>query len=143
MTEKTPKIISLFNHKGGVSKTTTTFHLGWMLAELGHKVLLIDTDPQCNLTGLVLGEDDYQDFYEDHPSRNIYEALRPAFESQPRLLESVECVSVSGRDDLFLLPGHVNLSEYDILKTVTNWRFFLSKNVQFPPVYGIIVFVNF
>ena len=114
MTEKSPKIISLFNHKGGVSKTTTTFHLGWMLAELGHKVLLVDTDPQCNLTGLVLGEENYQTFYEDHPSRNIYEALRPAFESQPKMLEPVECEPVSGHDNLLLLPGHVNLSEYDV-----------------------------
>jgi chromosome partitioning protein len=48
------KIISLFNHKGGVSKTTTTFHLGWMLAEKGFKVVMIDSDPQCNVTGLVL-----------------------------------------------------------------------------------------
>ncbi|MCC8552694.1 ParA family protein, partial [Xanthomonas hortorum pv. gardneri] len=32
------KIISFFNHKGGVSKTTSTFHVGWKLAELGYKV---------------------------------------------------------------------------------------------------------
>ena len=51
------KIIALFNNKGGVSKTTTTFHLGWKLAELGYKTLMIDTDPQCNLTGLCLNAD--------------------------------------------------------------------------------------
>ena len=39
------KIISLFNHKGGVSKTTTTFHLGWMLAILGKRVMIVDADP--------------------------------------------------------------------------------------------------
>lgn len=48
------KIISLFNHKGGVSKTTTTFHLGWMLAILGKRVMIVDTDPQCNLTGMCI-----------------------------------------------------------------------------------------
>ncbi len=47
--------ISLFNHKGGVSKTTTAFNLGWMLANKGKRVLLADCDPQCNLTGMVLG----------------------------------------------------------------------------------------
>jgi chromosome partitioning protein len=38
------KTICLFNHKGGVSKTTTTFNLGWALARLGKKVLLVDLD---------------------------------------------------------------------------------------------------
>ncbi|MDR1741161.1 MAG: ParA family protein [Synergistaceae bacterium] len=48
------KIISLFNHKGGVSKTTTTFSLGWSLAAKKYKVLMVDADPQSNLTSLSL-----------------------------------------------------------------------------------------
>lgn len=44
------KVISLFNHKGGVGKTTTTLNLGKALHVLGFSVLLIDLDPQGNLT---------------------------------------------------------------------------------------------
>ena len=47
--------VALFNHKGGVSKTTTSFNLGWILAEHGHRVIMVDADPQCNLSGLVMG----------------------------------------------------------------------------------------
>jgi cellulose biosynthesis protein BcsQ len=46
----TVEIITVFNNKGGVGKTTLTFHLAHALAELGHKVLAIDLDPQCNLS---------------------------------------------------------------------------------------------
>ena len=65
------KKIAFFNHKGGVSKTTTVFNVGWMLAEKGYKVLLIDADSQCNLTRIVLGEDIYDDFYQKNPKQNI------------------------------------------------------------------------
>ena len=44
------KIISLFNNKGGVGKTTLAYHLSCALALSGKKVLMIDLDPQCNLT---------------------------------------------------------------------------------------------
>ncbi len=44
------KIITITNRKGGCGKTTTAVNLGSALAELGHSVTLVDTDPQCNLT---------------------------------------------------------------------------------------------
>ena len=111
------KRIALFNHKGGVSKTTTTFHLGWMLSQKGYRVVIVDTDPQCNLSGLVLGihgEAEFETFYQSESGRNIRAGLAPAFESQPRAIEAVDCVPVTGRDGLFLLPGHIGLSEYEV-----------------------------
>ena len=47
------KVISILNFKGGVAKTTTTYNLGVALWLLGKRVLLIDTDAQCNLSGLI------------------------------------------------------------------------------------------
>ncbi len=110
--------IALFNHKGGVSKTTTTFNLGWMLASKGKRVILADTDPQCNLTGMALGEateDDearIENIYNTHS--NIKTGLAPAFESQPKAIEAVDCLPIQGRDGLFLLPGHVGFAEYEV-----------------------------
>jgi chromosome partitioning protein len=78
-------IISLFNHKGGVSKTTTTFNLGWALADRGKRVLIVDGDPQCNLTGTVLefdGVSDFADFYKRHPNANISNCLDPISKGQ-------------------------------------------------------------
>lgn len=106
--------IALFNNKGGVSKTTTCFNLGWMLASRGAKVIMVDADPQCNLTGMVLdlsGEDALEEFYTKNPGRNLKEALEPAFKSRPKPLEPVECVSVVGQENLYLIPGHISLAE--------------------------------
>lgn len=110
------KIICLFNHKGGVSKTTTAFNLGWMLATKGQRVLLADFDPQCNLTGMVMGfkgVDDLDGFYSSNPANNVKDALAPAFESQPRQITGADCVKVEGIENLFLLPGNIGLSEYE------------------------------
>lgn len=107
------KRIALFNHKGGVSKTTTTFHLSWMLAQKGYRVLMVDADSQCNLTGLILGEK-FEQFYEEKNPNNLKDAVNFAFKARPRIIKAVECQSIKEREGLFLLPGHLNLSEYEI-----------------------------
>lgn len=111
------KTIVFFNNKGGVSKTTTCFNVGWMLAERGHVVIMIDADPQCNLTGMVLnlGESNALDkFYLDNPRRNLRDALEPAFASRPKVLSAVDCVLVDGCQGLYLVPGHVGLAEDEV-----------------------------
>ena len=124
------KIIAFFNNKGGVSKTTTCFNLGWMLAERGKTVILVDADPQCNLTGMTLdvSEADALDkYYAQHPQGNLREALEPAFKSRPRPLEPVECVQVKGRPGLYLVPGHVGLAEDEVSLGIAQQ---LSESVQ-------------
>jgi len=68
------KIISLLNHKGGVGKTTSTINIGAGLVELGKRVLLVDLDPQANLT-LSLGI--------PRQKYSLYEALRGESELVP------------------------------------------------------------
>src|SRR5271166_6039444 len=101
-------LISMFNHKGGVSKTTTAFNLGWMLARKKKIVLLVDCDPQCNLTGMVLGLEDLESSDSIQGTRNgrplnIRDGLAPAFESRPSLIQPVECIQIPGNNRLFLM----------------------------------------
>jgi cellulose biosynthesis protein BcsQ len=108
------KIILLFNHKGGVSKTTTTFNLAWMLTTKGKKVLLVDGDPQCNLTGLLLG-DNFDEYYtsEETMHTNIKDAVKVAFEGKPNPIQVINCYKPKTNQNLLLIPGHMDLSEYD------------------------------
>lgn len=116
------KSISFFNHKGGVSKTTTSFNVGWSLANYGYKVLLVDLDSQCNLTGLVLGYDqckednDLEVFYNNRhhlTMEGIVEALISGQSPDNFLSGSVGNITQTLNSNLFLLPGHLNVSDLD------------------------------
>ena len=110
-----PHQIAFFNHKGGVSKTTSAFNIGWKVAQSGKRVLLVDCDPQCNLTGLVLDYDREDEYSFETPKgkspRNIRDGLSPAFDARPVQLDPVEVQPVAAQPGLFVLPGHVGLSE--------------------------------
>ena len=69
---------------------------------------------QCNLTNIILGEDAFEQFYIDHPKRNLKDALAPAFDARPEILRAAECVPSSGNERLLLLPGSFELSEYEV-----------------------------
>lgn len=56
----TMMVLTFFNHAGGVAKTSTVRDVGYVLAEAGHRVLLIDMDPQANLTKWLGVDDDIE-----------------------------------------------------------------------------------
>lgn len=107
------KRLVVFNHKGGVSKTTSTYNIGWMIAK-NHRVLLVDADPQCNLSSLVLS-DEFEKYYTDDETKlqNIKDGVAATFLGKPVPISPVACQNLDRAPSLFLLAGHANLSEYD------------------------------
>ncbi len=70
--------ITFFNNKGGVGKTSLVYHLAWMYAELGHRVLTVDLDPQANLSAMFLEEEALETFWPDgEHDRTVLGSLRP------------------------------------------------------------------
>ena len=53
------KTIAFFNNKGGVGKTSLVYHLAWMLSEMDYRVIAADLDPQANLSGMFLDEEQF------------------------------------------------------------------------------------
>jgi cellulose biosynthesis protein BcsQ len=82
------KVVTLYNHKGGVSKTTTTFNLAHYLAEKGKRVLVVDADPQCNMTEILLApliskldaEAERKNSLNDLPGTTLLDILSPRIE---------------------------------------------------------------
>lgn len=108
----TPRI-TIFNHKGGVGKTTITANVAAAFAEQGQRVLLIDSDPQCNLTSYLIEDSVVNNLLDqsDKPSgATIWSALKPVAEGSGsfRLIQPVELAN-----DNRILPGDIRLAEFE------------------------------
>lgn len=109
------KIIVFANQKGGVGKTTSVCNIGAYLAESGKKVLLVDFDPQGNLTSSV-GHDSKQ--------RGIYEVIT----GQNSLEENVLSTPV---ENLYLVGSNLNLSGATVeLANEEGWEKYLKKSLE-------------
>ncbi len=126
------KILTLYNHKGGVAKTTTTFNLARMLQNKGKKVLVVDADPQCNMTELMLSnlieemdlEAEKTGVEKELPGTSLLEILKPRFDGDiPQVdIDAIESVKVD--QNLYLIRGDVSLSKIeDHLAEAYNQRF--------------------
>lgn len=75
------KTVAFFNNKGGVGKTTLVYHLASMIAERGETVLMVDLDPQANLTSMFLTEDHLERLLNEgeYPA-TIFGALKPVLQ---------------------------------------------------------------
>jgi chromosome partitioning protein len=74
-------VIAFFNNKGGVGKTSLIYHLAWMYAEQGKRVLAADLDPQANLTAIFLEEERLIELLwhesESEVAKTLYGAINP------------------------------------------------------------------
>lgn len=108
--------LTLYNHKGGVGKTTISVNVGAALARLGKTVLLIDSDPQCNLTSYFFDDDSVNELLDrsGYPDgQTIWSALKPVIDhgENVRLVNPFE----TRIDNLYLLPGDIRMSEFEVL----------------------------
>lgn len=121
--------LTVFNNKGGVGKTTLTFHLAHILSDMGKKVLLIDLDPQCNLSMTCLPEEQLLKIWEEEEEviynwgkdtpvlrqspRTIHYLLKPTeigeseFENLP-----IPC-KIEHATGLYLIPGRPTLHMFE------------------------------
>jgi len=75
------KSIAFFNNIGGIGKTTLIYHLAWMMAEQGQKVLAVDLDPQSNLSRMFLPDETLEDIWSDEkPCKSILPCIEPILE---------------------------------------------------------------
>lgn len=108
--------VALFNHKGGVGKTTLAVNIAAGLVEMGKRVLIVDADPQCNISSFFLPEGELDDILgesaESDGGGTIWSAVRPVVVGTGDVAE-VPVYQVARRDGLFLLVGDVLLSQYE------------------------------
>jgi cellulose biosynthesis protein BcsQ len=151
------KTILFFNNKGGVGKTTLACNLvSYMNIHLGKRVLLVDADPQCNTTQMILNDDICNEIYMEDSSKyqTLYSILEPLESGEPNIFADIS--PILGTKNNFgtdIIPGHPKVSVIeDILSDawgklrardigglrVTNWCHHLTT--AFEGRYDYIVF---
>ena len=113
----TKPVITFFNNKGGVGKTSLVYHLAWMFAEQGARVVAADLDPQSNLTAAFLDEDELEVIWPfDGGEKTIYGAVGPlqrgVGDIGPAPLYRVSN-KLDPSGEIALIPGDLRLSSFE------------------------------
>ncbi len=118
------RTIVFFNNKGGVGKTTTVYHIAWMLSELGIKTIAVDLDPQSNLTSMFLDIERLEDIYDNNIPVTILDSINPVVSGDPYQPVHIEEINTN----LGLLIGNLALSTFED-KLSDAWLKCLNRDV--------------
>jgi chromosome partitioning protein len=99
-----------FNNKGGVGKTTLVYHMAYMYAEMGKRVLVADFDPQANLTAMFLPQSRIEEiFFERSEPITVTHAMQPVIEGEG--FKGVHTEQIN--ENIQLIVGNLALSAYE------------------------------
>jgi cellulose biosynthesis protein BcsQ len=103
-------VLTFFNNKGGVGKTSLIYHLAWMYASSGKRVVVADLDPQANLTAAFLHEEKIEQLWNEQKlGSTVYHCVKPLSgvgDIEEPILQHIA-------PDLYLIPGDVELSGFE------------------------------
>jgi chromosome partitioning protein len=111
-------IISFANQKGGVGKTTSAFNTGWALNQLGYRILLVDNDPQGNLTSYSVEDENEKEFSIDE----LYVSKKPY------KIQLNQLTSIGERDDIKLIPADSMLAGVEYYLMARAEKEFVLRN---------------
>ncbi|PKP55888.1 MAG: chromosome partitioning protein [Candidatus Altiarchaeales archaeon HGW-Altiarchaeales-2] len=126
------RTITFFNNKGGVGKTTTVYHVAWMLSQLGVKTVAVDLDPQSNLTSMFLNEERLEEIYENESKLTVLESITPVVSGDPYIPVHVEQIT----ENLGLIIGNLSLSTFED-KLSKAWLECLGSDIYSFKITGI------
>lgn len=135
-------LLTFFNNKGGVGKTSLVYHLAWMLSDMDYKVLACDLDPQVNLTAYFLDDERLEGLWDGNNAggnhgRTIMQCLRPLMEVSDLLPPEV----IKINENLSLIPGDLALaSAEDFLSEA--WPKALQSDGLFRPFRILTAFYS-
>lgn len=109
-----PVKIALFNNKGGVGKTTITVNLASALAKQGHRVLMVDADPQCNLSAFCMTEDQLDELLASSEAgtgnATVWDGIKPVVLGRGDVAD-IDIFEIY--ENVLLLSGDVLVSQYE------------------------------
>jgi len=117
-------VLTFFNNKGGVGKTSMVYHIAWMLSELGKRVIAIDLDPQSNLSAMFLDTDRLEEIIEENESFTIINSVIPITEGEGYTPVHIEEIN----ENIGLVVGDLSLSTFED-RLSDAWLKCLSKDV--------------
>ena len=103
-------VLTFFNNKGGVGKTSLVYHLAWMFARQNLQVVAVDLDPQANLTAAFLTDAQIEHLWtRQQTGSTIYQCVKPLTGVGDIAEPQLQAIA----PNLNLLPGDVTLSEFE------------------------------
>ena len=132
-------VLTFFNNKGCVGKTSLVFHLAWMFSEMGKRVVTIDLDPQANLTSAFLAEEALEELWDPQVPPKLGTTIFRCIQPLTKVGDIQAPVLQTIKPNLFLVPGDLALAGFED-ELSSAWPAAMGSNKLYRPLRLLTAF---